>query len=212
MEPDARTVRPGHAVTYHNTKETMTILADKKSAAAAPAKAVTLLATRRAQVPRGEFVEMPLVGRVWVELVGEQAVDEIEGTTLAAMKAEGLEPIGLNMLSYDSCRTALTLAWAVRNPENKDERVGTAEEWRAIDIDVILACGLVYGDVRERLSPIALGALTKDQLDEIRLAVEKKNAMSLRSAGVVALSLYLLSTADPPAPSPTTKSSTGASP
>lgn len=189
----------------------MTILAEKKAAAAAPVKPVSLLAQRRAQVPRGELVEMPLVGRVWVELVGEQAVDEIEGATLAAMKAEGLEPVALNMMSYDSCRTALTLAWAVRNPDNRDERVGADEEWRGIDIDVILACGLVYNDVRERLSPIAMGALTQAQLDEIRLAIEKKNAARLRSAGVVALSLYLLSTADPPAPSPTTKSSTGAS-
>jgi hypothetical protein len=178
----------------------MTILADKKAAAAAPVKPVSLLTQRRAQVPRGELVEMPLVGRVWVELVGEQAVDEIEGATLAAMKADGLEPIGLNAMSYDSCRTALTLAWAVRNPENKDERVGTSEEWRGVDIDIILACGLVYNDVRERLSPIAMGSLTQEQLDEIRLAIEKKNAVRLRRAGVVALSLYLLSTAALPAP------------
>lgn len=193
----------------------MTILAAKTAATAAAtqaAKPPSRLAQARAQAPRGEFVVMPLVGRVWVELVGEQAVDEIEGATLAAMKAEGLEPVGMNALSYDSCRTALTLAWAVRDPENKDERFDTAEEWRRVDIDVILACGLVYNDVRERLSPIAMGALTKDQFDEIRLAIEKKNAVRLRSAGVVALSLYLLSTADPPAPSPTTKSSTGASP
>lgn len=193
----------------------MTILADKKSAAAAkvaPAKVESLLARARAQAPRGEFVEMPLLGRVWVELVGEAAVDEIEGATLAAMKAEGLELLAMNMPSYDSCRTALTLAHAVRNPENKEERVGTAEEWRALDIDLILACGLVYNDVRERLSPVALGALTKEQLDGIRLAIEKKNAMRLRSAGVVALSLYLLSTAAPPPTSPTTMSSTGESP
>lgn len=180
----------------------MTILAAKTAAAAATqaAKPSSRLALARAQAPRGEFVEMPLVGRVWVELVGEQAVDEIEGATLAAMRAEGLEPVGLNALSYDSCRTALTLAWAVRNPDNKDEPFDTTDEWRKVDIDVILACGLVYNDVRERLSPIAMGALTQDQLDEIRLAIEKKNAARLRSAGVVALSLYLLSTAAPPAP------------
>lgn len=192
----------------------MTILADKKAAAAshqAPARAESLLARRRAQVPRGEYVEMPLVGRVWVELVGEASVDEIEGATLAAMKAEGLEPIALNALSYDSCRTALTLARAVRNSENKDELVGSDEEWRGLDIDIILACGLVYNDVRERLSPVAMGALTREQVDAIRLDIEKKNAMRLRSHGVVALSLFLLSTAVQLATSPTTKSSTGES-
>lgn len=192
----------------------MTILADKKAAAAAkaaPAKPESILARKRAQTPRGEYVEMPMLGRVWVELVGEAAVDEIEGATLAAMKAEGLEPIGLNALSYDSCRTALTLAWAVRNPDDHAEHVGAQDEWRDMDIDLVLACGLVYNDVRERLSPVAMGALTKEQLDDIRLAVEKKNAMRLRSYGVVVLSLYLLSTADQPATSPTTKSSTGES-
>lgn len=192
----------------------MTILAAKNAAAAAVAQAArptSRIAQLRAQQPRGEFVEMPLVGRVWVELVGEAAVDEIEGATLAAMRAEGLEPIALNSLSYDSCRTALTLAWAVRNPENKDERFDTAEQWRTLDQDIILACGLVYNDVRERLSPVAMGALTKDQLDDIRVAIEKKNGMRLRSHGVVALSLYLLSTADPPASSPTTRSSSSES-
>jgi hypothetical protein len=192
----------------------MTILADKKAAAAvkaAPAKPESLLARARAQAPRGEYVEMPLVGRVWVELLGEATVDEIEGAVLSIMKAEGLEPIAMNMLSYDSCRTALTLARAVRNPDDHAERVGSDEEWRSIDIDVILACGLAYNDVRERLSPVAMGSLTKDQLDGIRLAIEKKNAMGLRSFGVVALSLYLLSTADPPATSPTTKSSSSGS-
>ncbi|HEY6179071.1 MAG TPA: hypothetical protein VIX73_31675 [Kofleriaceae bacterium] len=193
----------------------MTILADKKAAVTAakvpPAKPESLLSRARAQTPRGEYVEMPLVGRVWVELVGEAAVDEIEGATIAAMKADGLEPVGLNALSYDSCRTALTLAHAVRNPDDHDERVGSQEEWRALDIDLILACGLVYNDVRERLSPVAMGALTKAQLDDIRVSIEKKNAMRLRSFGVVALSLYLLSTADPPATSPTTRSSSSES-
>lgn len=180
----------------------MTILAQRTAAAAtqaAPAKPASMLSRARAQAPRGEYVEMPLIGRAWVELVGEAAVDEIEGAVLAAMKAEGLDPVAMNALTYESCRTALTLAWAVRNPDDHVEHVGSIEEWRGLDIDLILACGLVYNDVRERLSPVAMGAFTKDQLDDIRLAIEKKNAMRLRSHGVVALSLYLLSTADPPA-------------
>lgn len=192
----------------------MTILADKKAAAAAPKvadKPPTLLARKRAQTPRGEYVEMPMFGRVWVELVGEAATGEIEGATFAAMKAEGLDPIALNMRAYSQCRDALTLAWAVRNPEDHAERVGSQDEWRELDVDLIVACGLIYADVRERLSPVAMGSLTKDQIEEIRLAIEKKNATRLVDAGVVALSLYLLSMDAPPAISPTTKSSTGAS-
>lgn len=192
----------------------MTILADKKAAAAAkaaPAKPESILARKRAQTPRGEYVEMPMFGRVWVELAGERALDEIDGAVAAILKAEGLELIPLNGRAIERCRDALTLAWAVRNPDDHTERAGTAEEWRDLDADLIVACALVYRDVRERLSPVSLGALTPEQFKAIRLDIEKKNATGLVDAGVVALSLYLLSMADPPATSPTTKSSTGES-
>jgi len=190
----------------------MTILSDAKAALARPpAQQESILARKRAQAARGELVDMPIVGKVWVELVGEASTCQIEAAVYAAMKADGLEMSALNMRSYDHCRAALTLAWAVRNPDNHDERVGTDADWRAMDPDVIVACDYVYLDVRQRLSPVALGSLTKDQLDSIRLAIEKKNPMPLLSAGVVALSLYLLSMGEPPATSPSTKSSTGES-
>jgi hypothetical protein len=70
----------------------------------------------------------------------------------------------------------------------------------------------VWQDVCDRLSPVQAGKLTQDQLDAIRLGIEKKNPRLLRSVGVVALSNYLLTTADPPASSPMTPSSSGASP
>lgn len=197
----------------------MTILADKKAAAAAPkapARSETLLARKRAGTPRGEYVEMPMLGRVWVELAGGAILDEIESAVYATMDALKLPLSAMNMRTYDHCRSALTLAWAVRDPENHAVRVGTEDEWRGIgeggvDLDLMLACSFIYGDVRERLSPVGMGALTKDQLDGIRLAIEKKNPMSLLSAGVVALSLYLLTTDVPQPTSPTTQSSTGES-
>jgi hypothetical protein len=192
----------------------MTIVAAKNAAAAAAAQAVrpvSRLAQARAQAPRGEIVTMPLIGRVWVELVGEAAQDEIDGSVVAILKTEGLDLIPLNARAIERCRNALMLAWAVRSADNKDEKFDSAEAWRTLDADMITACALVYEDVRYRLSPVAMGALTKEQFDEIRLAIEKKNATQLASAGVVALSLYLLSTADQPANSPTTKSSTGES-
>ncbi len=192
----------------------MTILADRKAAAAAkaaPAKPDSILVRQRAQTHRGELVEMPMFGSVWVELTGERALDEIDGATVAILKAEGLDAIPLNGRAIERCRDALTLAWAVRNPDDHAERVGSSEEWRDLDADLIVACALVYNDVRERLSPIAMHALTEEQFRDIRLQIEKKNAVRLREHGVVALSLYLLSTADPPANSPTTKSSSSGS-
>lgn len=193
----------------------MTILAAKNAAAAAAAQAAkpaSRIAQARAQAPRGEIVTMPLLGRVWVELVGEAAQDEIDGQTVAILKAEGLELIPLNGHAIERCRNALMLAWAVRNADSRDEKFDTPEAWRGLDADMITACALIYEDVRYRLSPVAMGALTKEQIDEIRLAIEKKNATALASVGVVALSLYLLSTAALPANSPTIKSSTGESP
>lgn len=192
----------------------MTILADRKAAAAAqktPAKPESILARKRAQTPRGELVDLPMFGRVWVELVGEKALDEIDGSTAAILKAEGLELIPLNGMAIERCRNALMLAWAVRNPEDHAERAGSTEEWRDLDADLITACALIYNDVRERLSPVSMNSLTKEQMDQIRRDIEKKNATGLVDAGVVALSLFLLSTGDPPASSPTTKSSTGES-
>lgn len=193
----------------------MTILAAKNAAAAAAvqaAKPASRIAQARTQAPRGEAVTMPLIGRVWVELIGEAAMDEIDGQTAAIMKAEGLDLIPLNGRAIERCRNALMLAWAVRDADNRDQKFDTPEAWRSLDADMITACALIYEDVRYRLSPVALGALTKEQLDEIRLAIEKKNATALASAGVVALSLYLLSMADQPQSSPTTRSSTGESP
>jgi hypothetical protein len=191
----------------------MTILANKLAAAAVPAKQETILARKRAETPRGEYCVMPLFGRVWVELAGGIVLDEVESGVYAAMDEKKLAPTALNMRSYDQCRTALTLAWAVRNPDpdKREERAGTSDEWRALDVDLQVACGLVYDDVRERLSPVGMSRLSQDQLDAIRLGIEKKNRMLLVSAGVAALSLYLLTMDAPPASSPTMQSSTGES-
>lgn len=192
----------------------MTMLADKKSAAAKQAapKTESMLARKRASLPRGEFVELPFFGRVWVELISEAVADEIESAVWAIMKGLDIAPTGTNVLNYGNCRDALTLAWAVRNPDAIEEKYGAQEEWRALDVDLIYGCAFVYRDVRERLSPVQLGELTRDQLDEIRRAIEKKNPTPLLDAGVVALSRYLLTTAAQPSSSPTTLYSSGESP
>lgn len=194
----------------------MTLLASKQAAAKAapaPAKPETILARARAASPRGEYVEMPILGRVWVELAGELVVDEIEGEVFAAMAALGLQPVPTNMLTYDSRRTALTLAWAVRDPDSADHavRAGTAQQWLEVDIDLLSACGQVYGDVRERLNPVGSSSLTDEEYEQIRLAHEKKNAAMLRTFGLASLSNYLATTDAPPASSPTPPPSPGPS-
>lgn len=173
----------------------------------------TLLSRKRALTPRGEYVTMPMFGQVWVELAGEVVVDEIESAVFSAMAELKLPPTALNAFTYESRRLALTLAWAVRPPEpdKRQERAGTPQQWIDLDIDLINACGIVYADVRERLNPIGSGNVTVEQFEEIRLAHEKKNARGLRIFGLAMLSNYLATTDAPPARSPTTSSSSGQS-
>lgn len=184
-------------------------MAGAKSAPGPAAPSETMLGRARAATPRGELVDLPIMGRVWIELPGEMIVDEIEGAVWKAMADLGLPLTPVNALTYGSRRIALTLAWAVRHPDRHDERAGSSSEWTDLDIDMLSACGQAYTDVRERLSPLSSGILTQEQLDTIRFGIEKKNPMLLQSVGVVALSSWLLSTADPPASSPPMPSSTG---
>jgi hypothetical protein len=189
----------------------VTILGSKLAQVPAAPKPATLFAKARAASPRGEFVTLPLFGRAWIELAGEAVVNEIEGAVFAEMKRLDLPLNAFNALTYESHRTVRTLAWAVRDPDNIAERFGTLDEWLALDIDGVNACGIVYADVRERLDPIGAPTLTSEDVDGIRLAIEKKNPMALRSYGVAKLSLYLVTGAAQPASSPPPLSSSGES-
>ena len=69
---------------------------------------------------------------------------------------------------------------------------------------------LKYFDLRERHDPAASDApLAQEEVAEIRAAVSKKNSIYLRSCGAQKLTAFLLTTADPPAISPTPKSESG---
>lgn len=189
------------------------LITKRKEAAAAKVESEeTMLSKARRGSPRGEYTTMPDIGRVWVELAGGEVVEEIEGSVFEIMAAKKLAPIPINASTYDACRLALTLAWCVRHPDpdKRELRVGSEDEWRSQDIDYLQACGIVYADVRERRNPLSQ-PLSQEQLDDIRLGIEKKNPMLLQSVGVVALSSYLLTTVAPPASSPIPQSSTGES-
>lgn len=195
------------------------LAAAKRAAPETPAPAAEpgMLAAARARSPRGEYVELPLIGRVWIELPGDLVVAELEAATRAEMRRLGLDMDGARPLdgvvtsvAHASHQLARTLAWAVRRPDAIAEHADTIDEWLAADNDWLAACERVYVDVRLRLNPTSQ-ELTQAQLDEIRAFHEKKNWMQLRSYGAVALSSYLLTLDAPPASSPTTPSSTGGS-
>ncbi len=186
----------------------MSILTDKMRAVPV-AGAPSLLAAARATCLRGELVTLPKFGKAWIELAGERAVTEIEGAVFAEMEALKLPPIGINARSYESCRHRHTLARCVRSEANHEIPWGSVEEWGNVDSDLLIACAIVYADVRERLDPVGMDTLTQDDFDAIRIAIEKKNPILLRSYGVVALSIYVLTTASPLSTSPIPASSTG---
>lgn len=145
-----------------------------------------------------ERVEIPRLGPAWIVLAPHAAVQRIEGETFRAMAELGLELSSLTALTYEAERAVRTLAEAVRDPDDPDQPFGTLAEWRDhVDVDIIAGAWQVYGDVRMRLDPVSV-ALTEDERAAINAAVEKKNAMLLRSYGVAALASYLATTADPP--------------
>lgn len=171
----------------------------------------TALGRFRAAGTRGEFTTLPLLGRVWIELAAHDALNEIEGETFATMKALDLAPSGFTGLAYDRERLARTLARAVRDPDDpKHEKpFGSVDEWMKLDEDLIVACANCYADSRARLDPVGEDTLTAEDMQGIAAALQKKSAMGLRFFGVAKLALYMLTTASPPATSPTLPSSSG---
>lgn len=169
----------------------------------ATAPRASLLSTRMDMSARGEEVELPMIGRVYMQLLGHQAANQVEGATFKAMEAAGLPPIALHAWSYDMQRQARTLAVAARDPDSRTEPMGTLEEWLALDDSLLFACGRIYQDVKERLDPVGTLFLPPDTADEITEAFKKKDVSSLRSHGVVLLTSWLLSGAVQLSSSPT---------
>lgn len=188
---------------------TPTRLGSKLAAGATPLPAATSVSAlgKRAAVAgrRSETVDLPELGRIRFELPGALAFIEIESEVLAALRARGLD------LSIGTAGTAeldkaiRTLAVACRDPET-GAPFGTLAEWGDLPVDVVNVAWQAYGDVRERLDPMSL-PLSEEERIEIDLAVKKKDARLLRTYGVVRLSAWLATTADPPSTSPSPSSS-----
>jgi hypothetical protein len=184
----------------------MTRLGDIRDAIAAPSTASGISVPRPltralAGGRRGELVELPHLGKAWVELPGALAWEEAQAAARAEMTAAGLD---LSMTTAELFEMKLarhTLARAVRHPDQHAEPFGTLAEWGEIDPDVINACWHAYGDVRERLDPVAV-AVTPEETAAIDSAIRKKNGLLLRSFGIAKLSAFLLSTEDQPPTSP----------
>jgi hypothetical protein len=182
--------------------------------AGAPADVKTKLAEAREKIARGDFVELPGgLGRVWMELVGHDVSNKIEAATFREMDSVGLPPIPLHSFSYDIQRQARTLARACRDPEDPKHETpfGTLEEWSNETDSVILACALVYKDLRDKLDPFRIDLIDADDLEDLELALKKKDVVRLRSFGAATLANWLTSGAVQLSSSRTAASSDGPS-
>lgn len=147
-----------------------------------------VLATRR----RGDFIEIPGVGRVWLELATAGDYLEIQAATRRAMAAAAIPDELAYLQAWELERAVLTLERTIREPEEGRHatRVGSRDEWAGLDIDTLNAAWNLYGDVRERLDPMSIDLAPEDQL-AIELAIKKKDGALLRSFGATRLSAYL---------------------
>lgn len=160
---------------------------------------------------RGELVDLPVLGRAFVRVLGHDEAQDVEAEVLRAMEAKQIAFSDATVLAYEAERAKCTLARAVRAPDARDLAFGTLDEWGKVDSDTLGACWHVYGDVRERLAPLDSPTLDERTRTEILAAWSKKNTTLLRSFGVSALAIFLATTECPPASSPTATSSDGGS-
>jgi len=167
---------------------------DPMRASAPLATQRTKLAARLGDIARGEDVVLPVLGRVYIELVKHDVSSAIDGEVLHSMAAARLPATAGFSSDLEIERSARILARACRDPEDHSQPFGTVEEWTTrLDDDVIMACFLVYRDVRERLDPLASGVIQEDELAAVTEAFKKKERTSLLSFGVAMLTNWLLS-------------------
>lgn len=159
----------------------------------------------------GEDVDLPGLGPAFIELIGAREMTTIEAAVVRDMAELGLEQTTLTITQYELARATRTLAIAVRDRDDHSQPFGTLDEWGGLDPDRVGACWSVYGDVRERLDPLA-HPLTEEEAMVIDRALKKKDATLLRSFGVAKLCAWLVTTGAPPSTSPQASSGSSDSP
>lgn len=99
---------------------------------------------------------------------------------------------------------------AVRDPQNVALELAPIEDWREhCDDGQILTLWAQYQDLVIRLDPLGAETLTDAQLRELTAAAKKKDLDLLMRFGSRLLALFAITSASPPATSPTPTSSPG---
>lgn len=160
--------------------------------------------------PRGEEIDLPIVGKAWVAPASHAILAAVEAAVEHRLVELKLTLTGLTAQIWESERAVQTLARCVRTVEDHDVPVGTPEEWAQLEANVIALCWRAFGEVVDRVAPLDL-EIDAETRNAIVHALSKKNEIQLRCFGVAALASFMLSTASPPATSPTPTSSGGES-
>ncbi len=186
-------------------------IASPGNGAASPAPKTPLAAVLE-RGARGELVELPELGPVWLQLISYDDSVAIEAEVVRRMAALGVEfTNAVASQAYENARALLTLARAARQDTARHAPFGTEAEWGKLDTHLIASCFAIYADVVERLSPFDAELPDADR-KVIAAAAAKKNSTLLRSYGTNALASYIASTEFQPATSLAEKSSSGDSP
>jgi hypothetical protein len=174
------------------TSAPTTMLGRKLAGQSTPARPDSPLAQVLKLGPRGELVELPVLGPAWVQIITASDVTDIEAQVTRRMKERELEASAMTVLSWEAERAMLTLARSVRSADDRAAPFGTVDEWAQLDSDTLAACWTVYGDVRERLSVLA-DDLSPEVRAAIAVAHASGNKAALRSFGVNRIAQYLTS-------------------
>lgn len=194
----------------------MSKLADLKKAGGIPSHALGTAAPPSTSPPsalaqltlaRGADAVLPVLGPVWIQLLGHGQDNQVEGGTIQAMTEHKI-PLGdLWVWTVDLERKARTLAFAVREAGNHSQPFGTLEEWLDLDDRVIYACSLKYDEIRDRLDPLAGSyTITPERAALLFEAFKKKDRNLLLCFGIDELASWLLSGAVQPSTCPTPSS------
>lgn len=176
------------------------VVSNKAAGGTPPSPAASLL-RRTFGVARGEVVDVPSFGRMYIELLGAVAAQEVESEVQREMTRLQLALDMRTEPRYELERAWRTLARAARDPDNHAALFGTVDEWGQLDETLISVAWSAYADVKERLDPLA-GELTEDELVMINVALKKKDPALWRTFGLNTLSRWLASLDDRPSTSP----------
>lgn len=145
-------------------------------------------------------------------LIGTERALDIEADVTRAMLRRGLPETQLNGGIWELERARHVLAEAVLDddPEKRTDPppIGTLADWGKLPKETIAALWSEYDDLSQEHDPADV-ALTDDERLVLAAAIEKKSVPLLRSFGAKRLTAWLLTTAAPPASSPTAESSPG---